>query len=177
MVFDFFLLVFAGLTTCCGAAPMTPVSCYTASSGQWCRCCWARSSCSWRCAPARWPFVPRRSRRGSAPTRCARTSRPRPPLAAPSKSTSPPPRTLTPSCRRPPGPCRCSRCQCDVAIENTEAEQKAVFIQPGWAELLKSPMLSSWWSSETFEQGANQKRGRGKSLLLCPDFSSLDVNI
>lgn len=101
---------------------MTPASSCTASSGQWCRSCWARSLCSWRCVPAPWLFAPRLSRRGSARTKCAKTSPPRPQIAAATRPKTPSRQTLTPSCHRRQGPCRCLQCRCDAAIENIKTE-------------------------------------------------------
>ena len=114
------LLPLPGRTTCCGITPTTPKCCCTASCGRWCRCSWERSSCCWRFALAPWRFEPRRSRRGSAPTRCA-TTFPPPQIAAATRPKTLSRRTLTPSCRRRHGPCRCSRCRCDAAIENIKA--------------------------------------------------------
>ncbi len=130
----------SGQTTCCGAVPMTPASCCTVSSGQWCHSYWARSLCCWRCVRAPWPFELKLSRRGNAPTKCAKTCPPRPQIAAATRPKTPSRRTLTPNCRRQQGPCRCLQCQCDAAIENIKQKDH---------EIQSRRMLTRWWAKST----------------------------
>lgn len=141
---------------------MTPVSCCTASSGQWCPCCWERSLCSWRCVRAPWLFELRLSRRGSAPMKCATTSLPRPRVAAATRPKSRSQRTLTPRHHRQQGPCHCLQCQCAAVIENTEMDRRDVFPEI-WSWKMKNrpegrgcpqgPAPSGFVS--TWNQGAN----------------------
>lgn len=129
--------------TCCGAVPMTPVSCYTVFFGQWFPSFWARSLCSWRYVLAPWLFEPRPSRRGSAPMRSAKTCLPCHLTAAAARPETRSRRTLTPSCHRPQGPCRCLRSQCGAEIGNIRASRK-MFLQH---EITKMPM--SRWAKST----------------------------
>lgn len=114
--------------TCCGAVPMTPVSCYTVFFGQWFPSFWAHSLCSWRYVLAPWLFELRPSRRGSAPMRSAKTCLPCHLTAAAARPETHSRQTLTPSCHRPQGPCRCLRSQCGAEIGNIRASRK-MFLQ------------------------------------------------
>ena len=177
--------------TCCGAVPTTPLSCCTASSGQWCRSSWARSSCSWRCAPVPSPSGQRPFRRGSAPTRFAKTCPAYPQIAVATRLGTRSRRTLTPSCRRRHGPCRCLRCRCDAAIENIRIKQIRCFC------VEKSYFLGRWqaggrsrstecgghrrptavWCGlrDQINEGGVGKRTRGKPAALPVDFSRNNV--